>query len=67
MYSNMACLAAMCVGPRLPVEEFGFGGGEERLGDRVVPALTASTHGQAAAVSGGEAGVLGAGVLPRSE
>jgi hypothetical protein len=45
------------------VDEFGFDGGEERLGDGVVPALAASAVRQPDTVGGGEAGVLGAGVL----
>jgi hypothetical protein len=58
------CLPGGLVGgPRLSVQQFGFDGREERLGDRVVPALTAPAHRQADAVSGGEAGMLGAGVL----
>src|SRR3954447_22464921 len=49
--------------PRLAVQQLGLDRGEEGFGDRVVPTLPAPAHRQADPVLGGEAGVLGAGVL----
>ena len=51
------------MGQAASVEQLGLDGGEERLGDRVVPALTATADRQADAVLVGQAPVLGAGVL----
>jgi len=47
----------------LSVEQLGLDGGEERLGDGVVPALTATADRELDAVLVGQASVLSAGVL----
>jgi hypothetical protein len=55
-------------GPGTSVEQLGLDGREERLGDGVVPALTAPADREPDAVLVGQAPVLGAGVWqPRSE
>jgi hypothetical protein len=50
-------------GPGSPVEHLGLDGGEERLGHRVVPALTLAPHRQAHAKVVGEITEPGGGVL----
>src|SRR5215211_4059578 len=50
-------------GPGLLVQALAFQGGEERLGERVVPALAGAAARQADSQVVGEGGVVAAGVL----
>src|SRR6266508_6395142 len=50
-------------GPGLVVEALAFQGGEERLGERVVPALAGAARRQEDREIVGEGGVVAAGVL----
>ena len=60
-------LAGLGAGGPDTAADLGFQCGEERLGDRVVPALPTPADRELDAVRAGEAGVLNAGVLLRSE
>jgi hypothetical protein len=64
MYSTIARLAAAFGGPGLKVDQFAFEGGEEALGECVVPALAGPAEGQDHLVILGELGKLAGGVLP---
>src|SRR5215218_2711760 len=60
-HGRVACGGAG--GPGLVVEALAFQGGEERLGERVVPALAGAARRQADREIVGEGGVVAAGVL----
>jgi hypothetical protein len=54
-------------GPGAAVEQLGLDGREERLGDGVVPAMTAPAERESDSVLVGQTPVLDAGVMPLSE